>query len=275
MSEDRNSRDLLAAFLRNRRARIDPADVGFPKSARRRTPGLRREEVAVLAGVSPAWYTVLEQGREVSPSAEVLDSVAQALRLTDDERAYLHGLANGSLPTVESELRHAQTEAELQAVIDSTNPRPAYMFNRVGDILGWNLAAAEWYDDFGRLPENRRNFLWWMFTSPEAPERIVDWATEAQDLVGQFRVGAAALPGHGRIPDLIAEVERISPQFARLWREHYVSGPARRIRSLRHPRHGVVRMKLITLYDEAHASIGLTLHMPLDPLPPALSEKSR
>lgn len=267
MSTSSNIRLVLAEFLRSRRERIDPADVGFPKSIRRRTPGLRREEVAILAGLSPTWYTILEQGRDVSPSAQVLESVAQALRLTDHERFYLHRLAHDCLLIAESELRHPPTESELQKFIDSTDPNPAYIFNRAGDILGWNTSAVEWYDDFGLLPENRRSFLWWMFTSPEAPERIVDWATEARDLVGQFRASAAVLPSEGRIPDLVADLKKTSPHFARLWKEHFVSGPERRVRRLRHVRHGVVRMNLVTLYDEVHTSIGLTLHMPLDPMP--------
>jgi transcriptional regulator with XRE-family HTH domain len=264
MSTTKRANSILADFLRTRRERMDPADVGFPKNVRRRTPGLRREEVAILAGVSPTWYTILEQGRDVSPSVEVLDSLARALRLTEHERIYLHGLVHGRLPLEDAQLRHVDTETELQKFIDSTDPNPAYIFNRVGDILGWNDAAAEWYADFGLLPENRRSFLWWMFTSPEAPECIVDWAAEARDLVGQFRTGTAALPSEGRITDLISELEQVSPHFRRLWAEHFVSGPERRIRRLRHPRRGVVRMNLVTLYDEVHASIGLTLHMPVD-----------
>jgi transcriptional regulator with XRE-family HTH domain len=265
MSAARRPNRILADFLRTRRERIDPADAGFPKNVRRRTPGLRREEVAILAGVSPTWYTILEQGRDVSPSAEVLDSLARALRLTEHERLYLHGLACRRVPMGDSEIRHAATEAELQKVVDLTDPNPAYVFNRVGDILGWNASAAEWYDDFGEIRDDRRNFLWWMFTSPRAPESMVDWAAEARDLVGQFRSGAAALPDGGRIPDMVAELERISPHFGLLWKEHFVSGPARRVRRLRHPAHGVVRVKLVTLYDETHTSIGLTLHMPLGP----------
>jgi transcriptional regulator with XRE-family HTH domain len=169
----------LAGFLRSRRARIDPEQVGFPVGARRRSQGLRREEVAVLAGVSPTWYTYLEQGRNINPSPEVLDSLAQVLLLTEDERRYVHLLALGHPPVVTAQPSgSSDLLADVVAAIGDC-PHPLYAENHRGDVIAWNQAAVHWYTDFAALPTGRCNMLWWLMTSPEARQRIPDWAEDA------------------------------------------------------------------------------------------------
>lgn len=156
-----NRRRELADFLRSRRARVMPADVGLPTSLRRRAAGLRREEVAVLAGLSPSWYTYLEQGRDINPSAEVLDSLARVLGLTEDERRYLHTLAYGGVTTprpLVDELAAAEIARQLVATA-AESPYPVYAINYYCDLIAWNRATASYYADFGQLPVQRRNML--------------------------------------------------------------------------------------------------------------------
>ncbi|RLV08764.1 transcriptional regulator [Streptomyces griseocarneus] len=257
------SRQELAHFLRTRRERLTPADVGLPKGARRRTPGLRREEVAILAGLSPTWYTLLEQGRDVSPSFKVLDSLASALNLADHEREYIRRLVHSRTFPQRIERRHPPTEAALQQVADSLSPNPAYVVNKVGDILGWNESAVEWYTDFGRIPESRRNLLWWLFTSPEAQERFVDWRDDARDQVGRLRAQSACFPGRSCVSEMVEELQCVSEQFSGWWGEYHVLNSEPQFRRLRHPRRGTAPMRLVTLADGAHPSLEVVYHLPL------------
>ncbi|MFI9201178.1 helix-turn-helix transcriptional regulator [Streptomyces sp. NPDC053048] len=256
------SRHELARFLRARRERLTPADVGLPNGSRRRTPGLRREEVAVLAGLSPTWYTLLEQGRNVSPSFKVLDDLAGALNLADHEREYIRRLVHSRSFPQRIERRHAPTEAALQQVADSLSPNPAYVANKVGDILGWNEAAVEWYTDFGRIPESRRNLLWWLFTSPEATERLPDWRRDARDQVGRLRAVAAGFPGRSFVSETVDALQQVSDEFRTWWHEYRVVNTEPQFRRLRHARRGTVPMRLITLADGLHPSLEVVYHVP-------------
>jgi transcriptional regulator with XRE-family HTH domain len=160
----------LARFLRSRRERVNPVEVGLPVGSRRRTKGLRREEVAVLAGLSTSWYTYLEQGRNVRPSAAVLDSLARVLRTSEDERRYLHVLAHGQVsrpePLETAAVGHGLITQALELVQDS--PYPAYAGDHRGDLLAWNHAATQWYEDWGRYPVAERNIVRWIVLSPLA-----------------------------------------------------------------------------------------------------------
>ncbi|GAA0473914.1 helix-turn-helix transcriptional regulator [Streptomyces stramineus] len=256
------SRQELAHFLRTRRERLTPTDVGLPNGPRRRTPGLRREEVAILAGLSPTWYTLLEQGRNVSPSFKVLDSLASALNLAEHEREYIRMLVHSRVFPQRVERRHAPTEAALQQVADSLSPNPAYVINKVGDILGWNDAVVEWYTDFGELPESRRNLLWWLFTSPEAPVRLVDWRSDARDQVGRLRAVSASFPGRSCVSEMVEELKRVSGLFRKWWNESHVLNAEPQFRRLRHARRGTVPMRLVTLADGLHPSLEVVYHLP-------------
>ncbi|WP_217809837.1 helix-turn-helix transcriptional regulator [Micromonospora sp. NBS 11-29] len=221
----RNRRD-LAQFLRSRRERIRPEQVGLPAGSRRRTPGLRREEIAVLAGLSPTWYTYLEQGRDIHPSPDVLESLARVLQLSEDERRYLYLLANGQTPPIRpSEPAQAEQPMlrELVGVLGNVD-YPVYFGNLYGDVTAWNQATVRWYTDFGRLPAERRNMLWWMLTAGEARRRIVNWEEDVRDLIARFRIASAARPWDQRFSERISMLYRISPEFRTWWKDHDVRG---------------------------------------------------
>lgn len=221
----RNRSD-LAQFLRSRRERILPAQVGLPAGPRRRTPGLRREEIAVLAGLSPTWYTYLEQGRDIRPSPDVLESLARVLQLTEDERSYLYLLANGQAPPIRPSDSDPVDQTMMQRLIGLLGDvdYPVYCGNLYGDVTAWNQATVRWYTDFGRLPAERRNMLWWLLTAGEARQRIVDWQEDVRDVIARLRIASAARPGDQRFADRIGMLHRASPEFRTWWDDHDVRG---------------------------------------------------
>ena len=175
----------VGRFLRARRNELRPEDLGLPVGSRRRATGLLREEVASLAGVSTTWYTYLEQGRAVRPSAQVLNSLATALQLTDDERRYLHAVA--SVPS-ESPPGPEPIPTDLAAQVVRTighTDSPVYAGNLHGDLLAWNDATTAWYTDFGTTAEP--NMIRWLLLDPEARQRLPDWADDVRDMVGRLR----------------------------------------------------------------------------------------
>ena len=204
-------RRALGEFLRSRRARLQPADVDLPPGRRRRTPGLRREEVAHLAAIGPTWYTALEQGRDIHVSAHVLDSLARALRLNTTERAHLFALANRE-PLVEPGERAALTPA-LQALLDHHEPLPGYVMDQRWDVLGWNRAAAALFGDFATLPPAERNMVWLLFTAPRLRTLLVDWEAHAQQVLGQFRASWGRHADDPAFGELIGRLRQTSPEF--------------------------------------------------------------
>ena len=175
----------LAAFLRTRRTRLQPADVGLPARSRRRTPGLRREEVAELANIGVSWYTLLEQGHDVHPSRHVLQSLAQALRLTTAEEQHLFLLASQELPA-KMIIEEAQVTPALQRVLDALTPHPAFLIGRRWDVLTWNRAADLLFHFHEPYPPHSRNVVWRFFQREEARKFDLDWERQAQNLVAQF-----------------------------------------------------------------------------------------
>jgi transcriptional regulator with XRE-family HTH domain len=265
--DDRKSE--LAEFLRSRRVRVRPSDVGLPTGPRRRTLGLRREEVAVLAGVSPTWYSYLEQGRDVTPSHEVLDNLAFVLRLTEDERQYLHMLVHRQLGGEAAV--PAPDDGVLQRVMSvaATGPHPVYAANWLCDVLAWNDAAADWYVDFADLPPGRRNFLWWMLMEPAARERLVDWEEEARDLIGRFRAVSVWRGGHPRMRELVEDLTSNSAEFAKWWKLQDVRGQHVRPRVLAHPERGIRIFHLAVVYPSGQDETMIVFHPPAaDPADP-------
>jgi transcriptional regulator with XRE-family HTH domain len=242
-------REELARFLRSRRARVRPEDVGFPPGSRRRLPGLRREEVALLAGVSSTWYTYLEQGRRgVNPSREVLDSLARALRLDDDETRFLQRLADEAAAV--EPLDAALSPAELAALLvrsGQTNPYPIYAVDTYCDVIAWNDAATTYYADFAGLPPERRNMMWWLIATAEAKERLVDWETDTRDVVARWRKVAAFVDDQERLDRQVAEFKQISPEFAAWWDSHDVREHHTRLRRFNHPERGPITLRLIVV----------------------------
>lgn len=263
MTASRNRSD-LAHFLRSRREQIMPAHVGLPTGRRRRTPGLRREEIAVLAGLSPTWYTYLEQGRDIRPSPEVLESLARVLQLSEDERRYLYLLANGQPPPVARGAAEESSPIIVQQVIGLIGQmeHPVYAGNLYGDVIAWNASAAELYTDFGCLPVARRNMLWWMLTAPEARQRVLNWADDTRDVIARFRIAAAARPWDERFTELIAAMRGASPEFRSWWSEHEVRDQHTRLRQLRMASGEIrtVQLVLLRLTDAFHS---IVLHLPV------------
>lgn len=262
MNEGNHRRRELAKFLRSRRQRITPADVGLPTGPRRRTDGLRREEVAVMAGLSPTWYTYMEQGRDIHPSGAVLDSIARLLQLSDHERQYMYLLAHGQAPQSGPDPPERDTAHDLvRQLVDATDTwdHPVYAFDPVGTILAWNSACAVWYTNFAGLPDGYRNIIWWMFTSTQARERFVDWEHDARDMVARYRTYHATHPVNAE-RRMISELEQRSPEFRRWWHDHEVHGQHGPTRVLRHPDRGPVRLHLAVLHPADNLTLSVAFH---------------
>ncbi|WP_181806250.1 helix-turn-helix transcriptional regulator [Streptomyces shenzhenensis] len=226
----------LSEFLRTRRARLRPSDVGLPDFGRhRRVPGLRREELAQLAGVSVAYYTRLEQGNGQNVSAEVLDSIARALRLTDAEHAHLTHLAKGKQHKKKASARPQQVRASLGQLLDSLEGVPAYIVGRRSEILAWNRMAAAVFGDWGELPAAERNWARLTFLRPAYRELFVEWEQKAIDIVCQLRMDAGCYPDDPRLSALVGELSVKSEEFRRLWATHDVKEKSYGMKRMQHP----------------------------------------
>src|SRR5260221_7819464 len=210
----------LGTYLKDRRQKLDPATFGFPQ-ARRRTSGLRREEVAQRANISPTWYTWLEQGRGGAPSADVLDRIARALMLTEMEREHLFLLGLGRPP----EVRYRKDEGvtpRLQRVLEALEPTPALIRTATWDVVAWNQAATVMLTDYGSLPPEQRNVLRFIFLDPRVRAAQYDWASVARFVLGAFRVDAARAGAAAEVEPLVDELCRLSPEFKAMWRDNDV-----------------------------------------------------
>lgn len=220
----------LADFLRNRRERISPEEVGLPAGTRRRTPGLRREEVAALAGVGLSWYTWLEQGREIGVSAQFLENLSRTLKLDATERRYLFLLAHQRLPP-EPGKTWCMVPPLVHRLMDDLPLRPAYVLNLRWDVLAWNAAADKLFG-FSRTPAERRNLLWMLFTAPSMRALFDPWNDQALQILSSFRrdfVRAAQDPDIGA---LVKDLEKIDTDFRTWWHQQDIHGPCQGVRHL-------------------------------------------
>ncbi|MFC9998949.1 helix-turn-helix transcriptional regulator [Nocardia sp. NPDC127526] len=226
-------REELRDFLRARRARISPADVGLVSSGQRRTPGLRREEVAQLAGVGVSWYTWLEQGRDINVSADVLEAIGRALQLNETERAHLFVLA-GLNPPRSHQVRTAPVSPELRRLIDGWNPRPAILRDRYWNLLAFNDATrlVFGYDD------SDHNCLTTFFTNARYRDMHTEWAEIAPVVVAAYRADVAYSPADPGFQRVIGELSSASTEFAELWARHDVAAPTQGMKAVRHPEAG-------------------------------------
>ncbi|KAA9158755.1 helix-turn-helix domain-containing protein [Amycolatopsis acidicola] len=236
MSAPAMRRRELGAFLRSRRARLTPADVGLPGTGRRRTPGLRREELALLAGISATWYTYLEQGRDIRPSGQVLGSLATALRLSESEREHLLALASDSA----TELAPEWLPAQVAAIPGLVQPNPSYITGASYDVLARNDAADELFPglDGPGVPNVAR----WMFTDDRARHILVDWEREAQSLLARLRVAAGRHPGDPRFTRLVEELHTESAQVRAWWPRYDIQTTRGGTKRLRHPTRGRITL---------------------------------
>jgi transcriptional regulator with XRE-family HTH domain len=224
----------LADFLRRRRESITPDQVGLPTGGRRRTPGLRREEVALLAGVGTTWYTWLEQGRDVRASFEVLEAVARALRLTPAERTHLMLLGRGEEPPA-CKYSAERVSASLRRMIENLGANPAYVLGRRWDYLTWNAAAVAVLGDFGAIPRGERNHVWLHFMDPARREMFSDWERASRLMVAKFRADHASQLGDPAFEQLITALRKSSPEFCRQWKRHEVARGGGGRKELHHP----------------------------------------
>ena len=250
----------LATFLRDRRAALTPLDVGLPNSGRRRTPGLRREEVAALAGVGLTWYTWFEQGRSVKVSAAFLKNVARALRLDAAEHAHLFSLAGHGVPSRES--GPAEVPATIIHLLDRLTDRPAFVKDASWDILAWNAACSHLFGDFESLAPSRRNSLVLTFSNTSFRRSMVDWEGDARRVVGRFRADYAKSARAVRMAEVVAELERESAEFRRVWAEYAVLDRDSGIRTIYARGIGPARFHYTVLAVEGARGLKLVLYSP-------------
>lgn len=262
MTEISSTPTPLGAFLRDRRARMDPASFGF--GGRRRTPGLRREEVAQRANISPTWYTWLEQGRGGAPSADVVDRLARGLMLTAPEREHLFLLALGRPPAAQYS-RADHVTPRLQRVLDALPNSPAIIKTAIWDVIAWNTAATRLLTDYAKLPREERNVLRLIFTNPVTRAAQEDWWNVARYVVGAFRADAARAGAGTEINALVDELSRISPEFESLWRENDVAAHADGMKRMRHPEHGLIELEFSVFAVEGRSDLGMLVYNPATP----------
>jgi transcriptional regulator with XRE-family HTH domain len=261
MPEDVTS---LGRFLRDRRTRLDPASFGFG-GGRRRTPGLRREEVAQRSNISPTWYTWLEQGRGGAPSADVLDRIAAGLMLTEPEREHMYMLAFGHPP--EARYRgHEGISPRLQRVLDAMEHVPAMIRTATWDVIAWNRAATVALTDYGALPPAERNVLRRMFSDSRLQAAQEDWLSVARYVVAAFRADVARAGATEEIRALVEELSRTSPEFDALWRSSDLVGHAGDgLKRLRHPILGPIELEFSTFAVEGRPELNLMIYNPATP----------
>jgi len=259
---DRSRRAELGSFLKVRRARLRPEDVGLPPGPRRRTPGLRREEVALLAGVGVSWYTWLEQGRPINASWQVLDAVARTLRLDGAERWHLYRLAE-AMP-VRSWAKAAAAPEAVGEVLRSLDPLPAVLINGRFDIVETNAAHEEMFWDWHSLPCVHKNLLWCAVTEPRARELFLNYDEEIPYLVARLRASYAQHIGDSEWDEDIRRLAGLSREFAELWARHEVAGPAARTLRFRHPEAGPMTFTRAELDVSAVAGLRIAVYCPLD-----------
>ncbi|TNC27349.1 helix-turn-helix transcriptional regulator [Amycolatopsis alkalitolerans] len=251
----------LAGFLRSRRERITPEQVGLPVIGRRRTPGLRREEVAQLAGVGVTWYTWLEQGRDINASEQVLQAIASTLRLDPYERAHLFTLAGVPEPAVEKECK-AVTPV-VHAMLEKLEPYPAAVYNARTDILAHN-GAFNWLHKIDDLPFEERNSLLQAFTNPAWRARIVDWEENVPRVVAEFRAAMAEHVGEPAWKHLVKRLRRESAEFGDLWNRHDVRPMLNLTKRFRHDEAGLLLFDYTHMWFGRNSETRMTTYVPAD-----------
>jgi transcriptional regulator with XRE-family HTH domain len=261
MDERATHENHLGSYLKDRRTKLDPAAFGLP-SERRRTSGLRREEVAQRANISPTWYTWLEQGRGGAPSADVLDRIARALMLTDVEREHLFLLGLGRPP----EARYRKSDGvtpRLQRVLDALEPTPALIRTATWDVVAWNRAATAMLIDYRSLPPEQRNILRFIFLDPRFRAAQEDWKSVARFIVGAFRVDAARAGAAAAVEPLVDELCRLSPEFEAMWRDNDVRGVhGEAVKHIKHPILGPIAFEYSVFAVDGRPDLSMVVYTP-------------
>ncbi|HWD48384.1 MAG TPA: helix-turn-helix transcriptional regulator [Rhizomicrobium sp.] len=252
--------NLLGTYLKDRRAKLDPTSFGLPLK-RRRTPGLRREEVAQRANVSATWYTWLEQGRGGAPSPDVLERISHAMMLTDAEREHLFLLGLGRPP----EVRFQESEGvspRLQRLLDTLEFSPAFVRTGTWDVIAWNKAATVVLTDYSKLEASQRNILRLIFREPGVRHAQHDWESVARFVVSSFRADAARAGAVQKIQSLVDELSSFSPEFKRMWRENDVRTHGDGAKVLNHPIAGELKMDYSAFAVDGRPDLSLVIYNP-------------
>lgn len=260
----------LGIYLKNRRTKLDPATFGL-NGGRRRTAGLRREEVAQRANISATWYTWLEQGRGGAPSADVLDRIARALTLTEAEREHLFLIGLGRPP----EVRYRNSDGitpRLQRLLDVLTHSPAIVRTATWDVIAWNRAARAVLNDYAALPRSERNVLRMIFMNPRVRAAQEEWESVARFVVATFRAGAARAGADSEVEQLVEELSAASPEFASMWRESDVQTHGDGIKRLRHPQAGTITLEYSAFAVDGRPDLSLIVYNPATEADRALVE---
>jgi len=251
----------LGIYLKDRRSRLDPAAFGYAPT-RRRTPGLRREEVAQRAHISPTWYTWLEQGRGGAASADVLDRIARALMLTDVEREHLFLLGLGRPP----EAHYSNSEGvspRLQNLLDVLEYSPAIVKTPTWDVVAWNKAASVVLTDYGAQPPEERNILRKMFLDPKVRAAQFDWEAVARFVVSAFRADTARAGASESVAPLVEELSRLSPEFLAMWRDKEVRSYGEGVKKIRHPKAGAIAFEYSSFAIDGRPDLAMVVYNPV------------
>ncbi len=253
-----DQRRMLGSFLASRRARLRPDELGLPAGPRR-TPGLRREEVAVLAGVSVSWYTWLEQGRDIQASADTLRRVSEVLRLDRAEAGHLFALSSREPPRFWAT---SEVSDGLDRLVQALGPAAAYVRNARLDILAWNAAAADLFVDYAALPPQERNTLRLLFLHAPYRTLVVDWEQTARAMLSTFRAAHARAQDKAPFDSLVAELGAASPEFRAWWPDVEVRGLDEGRKRFQHPRLGRVAFTYVALVPEGQPDLSVTVYIP-------------
>jgi transcriptional regulator with XRE-family HTH domain len=264
MSESVTQENRLGGYLKDRRTKLDPASFGLP-AERRRTPGLRREEVAQRANISPTWYTWLEQGRGGAPSADVLDRISRALMLTDVEREHLFLVGLGRPPEARYDAARGVTP-RLQRVLDALDPSPALIRTAIWDVVAWNRAATVIFGDYGSAPPEQRNILRYFFLDPRARAAQYDWESVARFVLGAFRADAVRAGAAAEVAPLVDELCRLSPEFGAMWRDNDVRGHhGEAVKHIKHPTLGPLAIEYSAFAVDGRTDLTMVVYNPATP----------
>lgn len=261
MKDENNRYKELADFLKTRRARILPSQVGLAAGVRRRTPGLRREEVAQLAGIGLTWYTWLEQGRPIHVSTQVIESLSKVLLLDKQERIHLHLLANKPLP-VEIPRYEGLVNPVLQNVINSMSLSPTIIVDQRWNAVAWNEAANVIFGDFGKMNVRERNAVWSTFTNEKYKQLYVEWSTYAKGLLSRFRATFGQYVEDTWFVQLVEELKSKSPEFNAWWPLYEIQNDNQVYKQLNHPAVGIMNFELSRFDVSDNSGLSLIVHTP-------------
>lgn len=261
----RENENLLGSYLKERRSRLNPAAFDLP-TARRRTPGLRREEVAQRAHVSVTWYTWLEQGRGGAPSADMLDRLARALALEETEREHLYLLAQGRPPEVKTSALTAGVSLHVQRVLDALESSPALVKDAAWNIVAWNEAAAAVLIDYATLSPVERNVLRLVFCHPRLRAQMPDWEQTASFTVATFRAELARTGTSQQAQALMEELSRASPEFVAMWRNHDVKRHGEGTKRVQPAVGELITLEYSSFVIDTQAALGMVVYTPATPV---------